>query len=235
MHRVVLVAMLLIGCVDQPAASEPTEADIQQLDDWAEASGGKADLPSTMSGLVAWVEDLYRNRLSAVWGNQEHPATSAAAIQRVRTLMAHAGIADPSAVLFKTTVQRLRFSKLADHSEINIVLPSKQVVRLIGDPKGPGVFLDAKKFQEALSPALCLTWAEVQTAIAAAYEEGAYGGDFVCHNVTERVLRSLAIGSAKFSAQIHAYSIARWVWGPVTPSFHSQDPSAWPESRTCPN
>lgn len=212
----------------------PSEDDISQVDQWADASGGKADLPATWSGLVAWVKDFYRNRMSAVWSNQEHPASSVAAVTRIRGLMAAGGVADPSHTLFRTTVRRLRFSDLVDHSEINITLPSKQVVRLIGDPKGAGMFLDTKPFQSALSPALCLTWDEVQTAIATAYVPGAYGADFVCHTVTERVLRSLEVGSAKFTAQIHTFAIARFVWGPSLPSGNPQDPASWDESRVCP-
>ena len=216
MYRAVLAAVLLIGCVTEE--SGPSVDDIDQADQWAETADGKADLPNTFGDLVAWVRDFYRNRLSAVWGNQEHPATAAAAIARVKSL-----VGDPTHVTFVATVQRLQFSNIADHSELDIVLPAKQVVRLIGDPKGAGVYVDSKKFADSLAPALCLSWDEVQTAIEASYASGAYGADFVCHNVTERVLRALHLGSAKFSSQIHAYAIARWLWGPIVPSGNSSD------------
>ena len=229
MYRIVLATVLLFGCVTEDDGS-PTEDDIAQVDQWADASGGKADLPATWSGVVSWVKDFYRNRLSAVWSNQEHPASSAAAIARIRGLIG----ADPSRTLFRATVQRLRFSDVADHSEVDIVLPSKQVVRLIGDPKGAGMFLDTKPFETTLSPALCLTWNEVQTAVTTAYAQGAYGADFVCHNITERVLRALHVGSAPYAAQIHAYSIARYLWGPILPSGNSSNPASWDESRACP-
>lgn len=229
MYRV-LIAFVIAGCVE--TATGPTVDDIDEVDQWADTSGGKADLPGNYAELVAWVKDLYRNKLSAVWGNQEHPASASAAIARVRGLLAAGGI-DPSHALFTTTVQRLRFSELADHSELDIVLPTHQVVRLIGDPKGAGVFLDSKVFADTLAPALCLNWDELQTAITTSYQPGAYGLDFVCHNITERVLRSLDIGTAKYSAQIHAYSIARYLWGPILPSGNSSNPSSWPESRSC--
>src|SRR5262249_16227051 len=128
---------------------------------------------------------------SPLWGNQEHPATAAAAIAHVKSL-----VGDPTHATFVATVQRLQFSTIADHSEVDIVLPGKQVVRLIGDPKGAGVYVDSKKFADSLAPALCLSWDEVQTAIETSYAAGAYGADFVCHNVTERVLRALHLGSA---------------------------------------
>lgn len=242
----VLVAVLVggvvaTGCVAtaddtpdaaEPGADEPSVDEMEMLDAWADASGGKADLPGSYSALVAWVKDFYKNRLSAVWGSQEHPASASAAIARVRGLLTAQGI-DPDAALFEASVQRLRFSTVADHSEVDVVLPTRQVVRLIGDPKGAGVFLDSKLFADALSPPLCLTWSELQTAITASYVAGHYALDFVCHNVTERVLRALDIGSARFSSQIHAYSIARWTWGPILPSGNSSDPARWAESRSC--
>ena len=231
MYRaLVMSAVLLVGCVTDDSSPTPQEA--SALDAWAAASDGKADLPGSYSELVAWFTNFYRNTLSAVWGNQEHPTSSDAAISRIRALMAQGG-KTPETALFKTTVQRLRFSDVADHSEIDIVLPTKQVVRLIGDPKGAGVYFDTQLFETALAPALCLDWDELQTAVATSYQPGAYGLDFVCHNITERVLRALDIGSSQFSAQIHAYSIARYVWGPVLPSFNSANPASWPESRAC--
>ena len=220
MYRVVLAAVLLFGCVTE-SDNAPSADEMEQADQWADSADGKADLPNTFGELVAWVRDFYRNRLSAVWGNQEHPTSAAAAIARVRAL-----VGDPTRVTFVATVQRLEFSTIADHSELDIVLPAKQVVRLIGDPKGAGLYVDSKRFAETLSPALCLTWDEVQIAIEAAYASGAYGADFVCHNVTERVLRALHLGSAQFSKQIHAYSIARYLWGPIVPSGNSSDLSS---------
>lgn len=233
MYRIALVFLLVTGCVTQ-ADDGPSEEEITDVDAWADASGGKADLPATWSELVAWLKDTYRNRLSAVWHNQEHPASATAAVARVRALVAAAG-KSPEGSLYRMSVRRLRFSDMADHSEINITLPGGKVIRLIGDPKGAGVFVDSKAFQEALSPSLCLTWSELQTAIEASYVSGHYGVDFVCHNVTERVLRALHIGSSKFSAQVHAFSIARYVWGPVLPSGNSSNPADWAESRSCPN
>lgn len=229
MKAVLLVCALLFSCATTPDNS-PSEDDIAAADQWADTSDGKADLPNTWSGLVAWLKNVYYNDMSAVWANQEHPASPSAAVARVQQLLAQEGVANPASRLYKTTVRRLRFSELVDHSEINIQLPQK-TIRLIGDPKGAGVFVDTQPFQEALSPQLCLTWDEVQTAIDASYQPGHYGVDFVCHAVTERVLRALGIGSAKFSAQIHTYSIARYIWGPALPSFNSSTPSNWPESR----
>ncbi|MFT3694391.1 MAG: hypothetical protein QM831_14690 [Kofleriaceae bacterium] len=228
--KAVLVALMISACATTPDNS-PSESDITAADQWAETSDGKADLPNTWAGLVAWVKNVYYNDMSAVWNNQEHPASSSAAVARVQQLLAQEGVANPSGHLFKTTVRRLRFSELIDHSEINIQLPQK-TIRLIGDPKGAGVFVDNAPFEDALSPQLCLNWSEVQTAINASYVAGHYGVDFVCHVVTEKVLRALGIGTAKFSDQIHTYSIARYIWGPILPSFNSSNPSDWPESRT---
>lgn len=232
MYRLILVAMLVLGCVAEDD-NEPSADDMAAADVWAQTTDGKADLPTSYAGLVAWLKHFYFNQLTAVWGTQEHPGSSAAAIARIKQLLAAGGISDPSRTLFKTSVQMLRFSTVADHSEVNIVLPTKQVIRLIGDPKGAGAYVDAKKFEQSVGPALCLTWSELQTAVQTSYASGAYGVDFVCHNVTERVLRSLGIGTAKFSAQVHAYPLARYVWGPIVPSFNSSDPAAWPESRAC--
>ncbi len=232
MYRLLLVAMLMFGCVAEDD-NDPSVDDIEAADAWAQTSDGKADLPNTYAGLVSWLKNFYYNQLSAVWGSQEHPTSSAAALTRIKQMLAAGGISDPSHTLFKTSVQRLRFSTVADHSELDIVLPTKQVIRLIGDPKGAGAYVDSKKFEESLAPALCLNWSELQTAVQTSYQSGAYAVDFVCHNITEKVLRSLGIGTAKYSAQIHAYSLARYVYGPVLPSFNSSDPASWPESRSC--
>ncbi len=232
MYRLILVAIVMFGCAAE-GDTEPSADDMAAADAWAQTSDGKADLPTSYAGLVAWLKNFYANDLSAVWGKQEHPVSSAAAVARIRQMLAAGGISDPSHTLFKTSVQRLQFSSVADHSEIDIVLPTKQVIRLIGDPKGAGAYVDSAKFETALAPALCLNWTELQTAVQTSYQRGNYALDFVCHNVTEKILRSLGIGTAKYSAQIHAYSLARYVWGPLLPSFNSSDPTKWPESRSC--
>ena len=121
-----------------------------------------------------------------------------------------------------------------DHSEINITLPGGTFVRLVGDPKGAGAFFDASRFQTTVGPQLCLTWDELVTAIETSYVRGNYGVDFVCHSVTERVLRALDVGTAAYSHQYRTYAAARWVWGPALPSFNSQNPADWSVSRACP-
>lgn len=238
-RRSLLVAAFALGfaacAVSDDGAPDPT--DLEGADAWADASGGKADLPSSYGDLVAWVEDFYTNRMSAVWNNQEHPATAAAAKTRIRGLLAAGGIAHPEQVKFVTSVQRLR-TELIDHSEIDIQLPgnvdkAKHVVRLVGDPKGAGVFLDKALFETTLQPPLCLTWDELNTAIDASYQPGYYAVDFVCHVVTEKVLRALGVGSARYSDQVRTYSLARWIWGPIFPSGNSSNPADWPESRSC--
>ena len=120
-----------------------------------------------------------------------------------------------------------------DHSEINIVLAPQKVVRLVGDPKGAGVFFDGKKFEQSIGTPLCLTWSELVTAVEASYLPGAYGADFVCHTVTEKVLRQLDVGTASFASQIRTYPAARYVWGPILPSGNSQAPSDWDVARSC--
>ena len=107
------------------------------------------------------------------------------------------------------------------------------MIRLVGDPKGAAAFVDHALFKTSVGPALCLTWHELDTAVRAAYVPGHYAVDFVCHTVTERVLRALSIGTAPYSGQVLTYQAARYIWGPVLPSFHSQDPADWPESRSC--
>jgi len=225
MKYLVLLAVL-VGCVDDAAG--PSEDELAALDDWAGAADGKADLPNTYGEAVAWVKDIYTNKMSAIWKNQEHPATAAAALARIRQLIG----ADPTAMKFVTTVQRLH-ADLIDHSEIDIQLAPGKVIRLVGDPKGAGAFVDTKVFETSLSPALCLTWSELTTAVETAYQPGHYALDFVCHTVTEKVLRALDIGTKLFSSQIRTYNTARFVWGPILPSFDSNTPGAWAESRSC--
>lgn len=227
----VVLSSALGACVTEPDA--PTEEELAGLDSWAGVADGKADLPQTWSKVVAWLRDVYTNQMSAIWKHQEHPATPAAAIARIRTVLAKAGIADPSRTLFNATVQRLRTDVL-DHSEIDITLAPGKVVRLVGDPKGAGAFFDAAPFQTAIGAELCLTWTELQTAITTSYLPGAYGVNFVCHTVTERVLRALHAGSSTYAAELHTYQAARWIWGPVVPSGNPQDPEDWAVSRACP-
>ena len=226
-----LLAILLFGaCLDQSEdANAPSDDELADLDQWADASGGKADLPNTFGEAVAWVKDFYTNRMSAIWNNQEHPATPAAALSRIRGMT---NGSDPSGLLFTATVRRLH-AGVIDHSEIDITMPNKQVIRLVGDPKGAGAFVDKALFADALSPPLCLTWTELQTAVTTSYQPGHYAVDFVCHVITEKVLRALHIGSRPFSSQIKTYDTARWVWGPILPSGNSAKPSDWAESRAC--
>lgn len=205
----------------------PSEQQLDDLDQWSATADGKADLPDTWSGTVAWVRDFYKNRMSAIWDNQEHPSTPAAALSRIRSL-----VGTPDALRFVTHVRRLH-ADLVDHSEVDIELPSGRTVRLVGDPKGAGVFFDGTPFEDPIGPPLCLTWSEVETAVNASYVGGDYAVDYVCHTVTERVLRALGVGSAPYSTQIHTYAAARWIWGPIVPSGNPQNPSSWPESRSC--
>jgi hypothetical protein len=105
MYRLVLVALLMFGCVAEDD-NEPSADDRAAADAWAQTSDGKADLPTSYGaygGLVAWPKNFYFNQLSAVWGKQEQPASSAAAIARIKQLLAAGGIRDPSRTLFKTS------------------------------------------------------------------------------------------------------------------------------------
>ncbi len=226
MYRAVcLTIALLSACVTDSDA--PSADDLAELDEWTSAADGKADLPSTWNELVAWLRDFYTNTMSAVWNRQEHPASADAAIARVRGMSTN-----PTTRLYPARVQRLR-TELIDHSEINIQIAPNKVIRLVGDPKGAGVFVDSKMFEQSIGAPLCLTWSELETAIRASYAPGAYGVDFVCHTITERVLRALGAGSSTYAAQIRTYAAARWTWGPILPSGNSQDPSDWGVSRSC--
>lgn len=226
MFRAVILTMsLLTACATD--SSDPAPDDLAALDGWAESADGKADLPSSWTELVAWLRDFYMNDMSAIWQRQEHPATADAAIARVRGM-----VANPTGRLYSTRVQRLR-TELIDHSEVNVQIAPGKVLRLVGDPKGAGAFVDDAMFEQSIGAPLCLTWSELETAIRASYAGGAYGLDYVCHTITERVLRALGAGSASYAAQIRTYAAARWTWGPVVPSFNSTDPADWSVSRAC--
>ena len=223
-----LLIVSLIAC----ATSEelPSDDELAELDGWATTTDGKADLPDTWHELVAWLRDVYKNKMSAVWNNQPHPTSADAALAQIRDLVRAAG-RDPSTTKFSTTVQKLVAT--VDHSEINIALPGGKVVRLVGDPKGAGVFFDRALFKVPVGPRLCLTWTELETAVRTAYVEGAYAATYVCHTVTERVLRALDVGTARYAAQFRTYASARWIWGPAPPSLNSHDPQDWRVSRSC--
>jgi hypothetical protein len=225
-----IVLALASSCVTTTEDELPNDDELSALDQWATTADGKADLPTTWTELVAWLRDVYTNRMSAVWHGQEHPATSAAAIDRIHGMVVHAGV-DPTHAKFRVTVRKL--VSVVDHSEINIALPGGETIRLVGDPKGAGAFVDSAPFQAAVGPSLCLTWSELQTAVSTSYVPGEYGVNFVCHTVTERVLRALDVGTAPFATKYRTYASARWVWGPQVPSFNSQDPSKWAVSRSC--
>lgn len=226
MLRAITLGILVVSaCVT--VDTEPSADELAELDDWAATADGKADLPQTWTELVAWLRDVYTNRMSAVWNHQEHPATADAALARIRGMTANA-----TTRLYPARVQRLR-TDLLDHSEIDIQIGPNQVIRLVGDPKGAGAFVDRSMFQQSVGAPLCLTYAELETAIRASYASGAYGVDYVCHTITERVLRALGAGTATFAAQIRTYAAARWTWGPIVPSFNSQDPADWAISRSC--
>jgi hypothetical protein len=232
MRRIILAIVLALAAC---AATDegPSADELDDLDAWAQTADGKADLPNTWADTVAWLRDVYTNRMSAIWNHQEHPATADAALTRIKGLLAQAGVTDLSRVKLSTHVQRLRTDFVIDHSEIDIQLPGGTVIRLVGDPKGAGAFVDRALFKTSVGPALCLTWSELDTAVRASYVPGHYAVDFVCHTVTERVLRALEIGTAPYSGQVRTYQAARYIWGPVLPSFHSQNPADWPESRSC--
>jgi hypothetical protein len=225
LRMLVLTMVLLTACATD--SNEPSSDDLAELDGWAAAADGKSDLPSTWTELVAWLRDFYTNTMSAVWNRQEHPTTADAAIARVRGM-----VTNPTTRLYSARVQRLRVD-LVDHSEVDVQIAPNKVLRLVGDPKGAGAFVDRAMFEQSIGAPLCLTWSELETAIRASYASGAYGVDYVCHTITERVLRALGAGSASYAAQIRTYAAARWTWGPIVPSFHSQDPADWSVSRAC--
>ncbi|MDB4961275.1 MAG: hypothetical protein JWP01_1274 [Myxococcales bacterium] len=232
MVRSLLLAVIMItsACVTADEAA-PDDSELAELDAWATTSDGKADLPNTWTELVAWLTDFYTNQMSAIWRNQEHPATPASALGRIRTMVTQAG-RNPATTKFAARIQRLDAGHI-DHSEIDITLPGGTIVRLVGDPKGAGVFFDGALFEDSVGPQLCLTWSELETAITASYVSGLYGTDFVCHTVTERVLRALEVGTATISSQFRTYQSARWIWGPQLPSWSSQNPASWAVSRSC--
>lgn len=225
-HALVFVPGCVAGEEDGPSAEE-----LAELDSWAATADGKADMPSSFTEVIAWLRDVYTNQMSAIWNNQAHPASATAALAEIRTRAQRAGV-DPTRALYRTTVQRLDAGEI-DHSEIDITVPGGTIVRLVGDPKGAGAFFDRTRFHTTVGPQLCLTWAELQTAIATAYQPGAYGASFVCHTITERVLRAIDVGTAPYSGKFRTYQAARWVWGPIEPSFNSQNPASWDVSRSC--
>jgi hypothetical protein len=228
-----LVALTLsTACATSPEDA-PDATELDSLDQWATVADGKADLPTSWNDLVAWLEDFYMNQMSAIWHNQEHPRTAQAAIDRAKALARAAGIDNPTSYRFRARVQRLR-TEYIDHSEVDIVLGPGKVLRLVGDPKGAGAFVDTELFEQSIGSPLCLTWAEVETAIRASYVPGAYAVDFVCHTITEQVMRSLGAGTRSYSSQVRTYAAARWIWGPLLPSLNSQDPANWSVSRACP-
>jgi len=232
MTRICVLALTLTlavvtGCATDPEAG-PSAEELDDLDQWAAASDGKADLPQTMAETAAWLHDFYFETMSAIWNRQEHPATADAAIARVRGM-----VANPTTRLYPTRVQRLR-TDVIDHSEVNIQIAPGKVLRLVGDPKGAGAFVDGATFQQSIGAPLCLTWTELQAAIRASYIGGYYADSYVCHTVTERVLRALDVGSASYAAHIRTYSAAQWVWGPLLPNWNSRTPSDWAVSRACP-
>lgn len=224
-----LALITMAACTTETAG--PDSAELAELDAWATAADGKADLPGSWSAAMAWLRNVYTNDMSAIWRNQEHPPTAPRALDRIRGLVVQAGV-DPARARFRVTVQRLDAGEI-DHSEIDIALPGGKVIRLVGDPKGAGAFVDDALFEESVGPRLCLTWSELEIAVTASYVPGSYAANFVCHNVTERVLRALEIGTAPYAPLFRTYAAARWAWGPVTPSFNSQNPASWPESRSC--
>lgn len=224
-----LALITMTACATQDPGPEADE--LAQLDAWAAAADGKADLPTSWTALMAWLRNVYTNDMSAIWHDQEHPPTASKALDRIRGLVVQAGV-DPIRARFRVTVRRLDAGQI-DHSEINIALPAGQVIRLVGDPKGAGAYVDDALFEESVGPRLCLTWSELAIAVTAAYVPGTYAASFVCHNVTERVLRALEIGTGPYSPLFRTYAAARWAWGPATPSFNSHDPASWPESRSC--
>ncbi|MBA3452863.1 MAG: hypothetical protein H0T42_07220 [Deltaproteobacteria bacterium] len=225
----VLALLTMTACTTKDPG--PDTAELAALDEWTAAADGKSDLPTSWSDLVRWLRNIYANDMSAIWENQEHPPTASKALERIRGLVVQGGV-DPARARFRVTVQRLDAGDI-DHSEIDIALPAGQVIRLVGDPKGGGAFVDDALFEETVGPRLCLTWAELETAVTASYVTGTYGVNFVCHNVTERVLRSLGIGTAPYARLFRTYSAARWIWGPPTPTFNSHNPASWPQSRSC--
>lgn len=225
-----LICLTFVACTD--VEDEPSADELSALDAWARTADGKADLPASFNALVAWLRDAYTNKMSAIWDRQERLASPAAALARIQSLARAAG-ADPARALYPATVRRLDPGSI-DHSELDIALPGGTFVRLVGDPKGAGAYLDRAAFESAVGPKLCFTYAELATAVTAAYVPGIYGVDFVCHNVTERVMRALGIGTSRYAAEFRTYAAARWTWGPITPSWNPQDPAAWPASRACP-
>ncbi len=226
-----LLFALSTACVAGEAEEGPSDQELAEMDMWAATTDGKADLPAAWTNLVTWLRDVYRNQLSAIWHNQEHPATPAAALERIRSMVAAEGL-DPTRTLYRATVRRLAADQI-DHSEINITLPGRMVIRLVGDSKGAGAFVDSGQFEDEVGPPLCLNWTELQAAVEASYASGVYGYSFVCHTVTERVLRALDVGSAAYARQFRTYSAARWLWGPNWPSFNSSNPADWAVSRQC--
>ena len=224
-----LALIAMTACTTEGPGPDDTE--LAKLDAWAAAADGKSDLPTSWNALVAWLRNVYTNDMSAIWRDQEHLPTASKALERIRGLVVQAGV-DPTRARFRVTVQRLDAGQI-DHSEIDIALPGGQVIRLVGDPKGSGAFVDSELFEESVGPRLCLTWPEIEIAVTASYVQGAYAASYVCHNVTERVLRALEIGTAPYATLFRTYSAARWAWGPATPSFNSQNPASWPESRSC--
>lgn len=65
--RVALLVLFATACVagdSDPVG--PSEDELGDLEEWATVTDSKADLPGTFSDVVAWLRDVYTNRMSAI-------------------------------------------------------------------------------------------------------------------------------------------------------------------------
>jgi hypothetical protein len=207
--------------------------------------GGSAEEPPSAEALTG-LQDQIRELLggfTATGGIGFFP-TADAAIANIEKTVHDAGYAAPTDLVYIAQVKRTPLqgdrwyhSEFLIEGALSVVggsAPTALFLRTVGDSYGAGVYRGSYARENA-GPRLCLSWAQVQTAIRASYLRGAYGLNWVCHNDTAAVLQALGIGAGYYEDLIPSWKLARIAFG----SFWSRSggvsekPEDWAPYRQC--
>lgn len=176
---------------------------------------------------------------SATLGERFYPSSQEALDALAAKLRAQ-GVADPAAVHVLAQVASRDLHIFGwHHSELQLLRTVMAMgdayaeidMRVVGDPRGAGVFDGA--FGSKAGPLLCLDWQDIERLVRAAYRPGTYAHDFVCHTITNYALRAIGAAPEYYAPRIGGWPLAMRLYGPSGDSGLSEDEATWEPVKAC--
>jgi hypothetical protein len=162
------------------------------------------------------------------------------ALKTIRDQVQSAGM-NPDRAIYVLQPKKLPLLKGIpfDHTEVDIVGVHDGYTttingRLIGDFWGAGLYNDSGlSAEQDLGPPLCVTYNQLKKAVEVSYVPGGYATNYVCHNITFRVIDSLDVSVKDYSAATRGWKLSSYAYFPIWARTPTASISTSAAARKC--